>query len=127
MKLLETIFLWIGANFTTEVYMLYTKFQGILWSLGDIVLVFALLKIADSIRIRRQKQKIRIRYIFLLFSAILTPLLVFTQTPKQFLFLESIICGTQFTILVYTLITERKGMVDFIKETTADSHPSLVP
>lgn len=118
----ETILLWIGANFTTEVYMYYTKLQGILWSLADIVLVLALLKIADLIRARAQKKKIRFRYLFLLFSAILTPLLVFTQSPKQFFILESIICGTQFVILVYTVVGERKGMMDGIKEIVAPNY-----
>ena len=114
MKLIETIFVWVAANFTTEVYMISTKIQGILWSIADIVLVFVFLKIADLVRVRTQKKKIRWRYFSLWFSAVLTPILIFTQTPKQVILLESVICGTQFSILIYTVIVERKGMMDFI-------------
>jgi len=114
MGLFQNIFMWIGTNFTTEVYMVSTKIQGILWSMADIVLVFVLLKIAGVVRIGTKK-KIVFRYLFLWFSGILTPLLLFTQTGTQFLILESIICGVQFSILVYTVIVEREGMMSFVR------------
>lgn len=116
MKFFESLLLLVGKNFTTEVYMFYTKLQGMIWSIADIVLVLVLLKIADLIRKRSQKKRITLRYVFLLVSAILTPLLVFTKTPRQFLLLESIICGTQFSILVYTVIVEIKEMVKAVKK-----------
>jgi len=116
MKFFESLLLLVGKNFTTEVYMFYTKLQGMIWSIADIVLVLVLLKIADLIRKRSQKKRITLRYVFLLVSAILTPLLIFTKTPRQFLLLESIICGTQFSILVYTVIVEIKDMVEAVKK-----------
>ena len=116
MKFFESLLLLVGKNFTTEVYMFYTKLQGMIWSIADIVLVLVLLKIADLIRKRSQKKRITLRYVFLLVSAILTPLLIFTKTPRQFLLLESIICGTQFSILVYTVIVEIKEMVKAVKK-----------
>ena len=116
MKFFESLLLLVGKNFTTEVYMFYTKLQGMIWSIADIVLVLVLLKIADLIRKRSQKKRITLRYVFLLVSAILTPLLIFTKTPRQFLLLESIICGTQFSILVYTVIVEIKEIVEAVKK-----------
>lgn len=116
MKGLEAIFLWIGTHFTPEAYMFYSKLQGLLWSAADIVLILALLKIADWARRRREDRKIRVRYVLLLFSAVLTPLLLFSRTPKEFFRLESIICGVQFLILIYTVIVERKGMLVVIKQ-----------
>jgi hypothetical protein len=121
MKLFETAFFWIGANFTTEVYMLSSRIQGILWSMADIVLVFVFLKICDLIRDQKKKKKILFRYFLLWLTAILTPLLIFTHEPKEFLILESAICGTQFAILVYTVIIERKSMVVFLKEILSKS------
>jgi hypothetical protein len=123
MEFVEGLFLWVGVNFTTDVYMFYTKFQGMLWSLADIILVLAFLRIADLIRLRRHESKMRFRYLLLWFSALITPLLLLTQTPRQILILESIICGTQFSILVYTVISERKGMLDVMRELRADYGP----
>jgi len=121
MTLLETIFLWIGTNFTTEIYMLYTKLQGTLWSIADIVLVFVLLKIAGMVRKKTKKKEIVFRYLFLWFSAILTPVLIFTQTSRQFFLFESLVCGIQFLIIVYTVIPERRLMMNFIGEILTDN------
>ena len=123
MRLVEGIFLWVGANFSTEVYMLSTKIQGILWSMADIALVYLLLKIATLVRAKKQKKKIIFRYFFLWFSALLTPLLIFTDESEQFFLLESIIFATQYAILLYTLIVERKGMIDVVKEVVAENKP----
>ncbi len=113
---LEALFLWIGAHFTTEAYLLSSKLQGILWSAADIVLVLALLKIADFVRARSGETKIVIRYLLLWLSALITLLMFFVQSPKQFFLLEAAVCGTQFLILVYTVIAERKRMVAVMKK-----------
>lgn len=116
MKGLETIFLWIGTHFTPEAYMFYSKLHGLLWSAADVVLILALLKIADWARRRREGKRIRVRYILVLFSALLTPLLLFSRTPKEFFRLECVICGIQFLILIYTVMVERKGVLDVIRQ-----------
>jgi len=116
MKPLEAAFSWIALHFTTEAYMLSSKIQGILWSMADLALIFILLKISDVVRSRAGRRKILFRYILLCFSAILTPLLAFTQEPKEFFILESIICGIQFSILLYSIAVEGKDMMDFFKE-----------
>ena len=116
MKFFEAIFMWIGAHFSIEAYMISTKIQGILWSMADIALILALLKIAGVVRMKTQRKKIRFRHLLLWFSAILTPLLILTRTPQQFLILESIICGTQFSILLYTVIVDRKETMELLKK-----------
>jgi hypothetical protein len=113
---LEAVFLWIGAHFTAEAYLFSSKLQGILWSAADIVLVLALLKIADFVRAKSREKKIVFRYLFLWISALITPLMLFAQSPQQFFLLEAAICGTQFLILVYTDVAERKRMVAVMKK-----------
>ncbi|MFH1351719.1 MAG: hypothetical protein ABII26_12420 [Pseudomonadota bacterium] len=113
---MDAVLLWIGANFTEEVYLFYTKLQGIIWSAADICLVFFVLKVADLARAKERKRKILWRYISLWISAALTPFLLLTKTKNEFFTLESIICGIQFSILVYTLISERKITIKLIRE-----------
>ena len=119
MDLIAEIFLWVGANFTSGVYMYSTKVQGIIWSISDILLVLALLKITGLARARFRKSKIRIRYLFLALSAILTPLLIFTAKPIQIFMIEALVCGIQFCILGYTVVMERQVLLDYVREFTS--------
>jgi len=93
--------------------MFYTKIQGMIWSLADFLLIFFILKIIDLVRANEGKGKIFFRYLFLWSSAVLTPLLILPQTKNGFFLLESIICGIQFSILVYTVMVERKRVFNF--------------
>ena len=110
---MDSLLLWIGTYFTEETYMFYTKIQGMIWSLADFLLIFFILKIIDLVRANEGKGKIFFRYLFLWSSAVLTPLLILPQTKNGFFLLESIICGIQFSILVYTVMVERKRVFNF--------------
>ncbi|MFH0843918.1 MAG: hypothetical protein ABIG67_01675 [Pseudomonadota bacterium] len=111
---MDSLLLWIGTYFTEETYMFYTKIQGMIWSMADFLLIFFILKIIDLVRANEGKGKIFFRYLFLWSSAVLTPLLILPQTKDGFFLLESIICGIQFSILVYTVMVERKRVFNFI-------------
>ncbi len=113
---MEMVLLEIGKNFSTEAYMMTTKVQGILWSISDIIIIYVMLKIVSLIREQNQKKKILLRYVFLWLSAILVPFLVFTITPKQFFILESIIFGLQFSVLIFSILTETKDTIIFFKK-----------
>ncbi|MBT8374171.1 MAG: hypothetical protein KJN80_04580 [Deltaproteobacteria bacterium] len=112
----DMIFLEIGKNFSTDAYLLTTKVQGILWSISDVLIIYVMLKIVSLIREQNQKKKILYRYIFLWLSAILIPFLVITTTPVQFFILESIIFGLQFSVLIYSVVTETRDTVVFFKK-----------
>ena len=111
----DSIFYWLAINFTGERYIFYTTNQGIIWSLADIILVLALLLIADSIRRVQERKRIKIRYGLLAFTALTTPLLLFAQTPARIFYIESIVCGLQFLILVFTLITDSRSAVRYVE------------
>lgn len=120
---IEDLFIWIAQNFTSDVYLVSTKVQGLIWSTADIILLVALFRIVSLLRERAQAPPIRWRYGFLMASAVLTPFLAFTDSSRQFLILESIICGIQFMLLVYTVITEKGKFLDLVKELGADRAP----
>ncbi|MFH1137226.1 MAG: hypothetical protein V1816_14235 [Pseudomonadota bacterium] len=119
MKGLDALFYWLAVNFTGERYLFYTKVQGLLWSLADIILVFALLKLADAIRKAAGRKTIKIRYGLLLFSALLTPLLIPARSPEHIFFIESLVCGLQFLILASTLASESRGVMEYLANKTA--------
>lgn len=107
MDRLDPAFLWIASHFTPEVYLVSTKVQGLFWSVADLLLVFVFLRIADVLRAVEGNPSLRWRYAFLAVTGLLTPLLLFAQSSRGILLLESLICGVQFLILVATLVLER--------------------
>ena len=117
MRILDRLFLWIGSTFTTSVYMTSTKAQGLLWSAADITLALVLLKIADEARARAGKEKIRVRYGLVWASALLTLLLPFARTPREFFHLESVIFGLQYLVLLFSVFTESRMILRAIRET----------
>jgi hypothetical protein len=125
MSAVEQIFLWISGNFTTEAYLFHSKIQGIVWSSADIILVLAMLRIVNLGRRRAGLKAPLARYVLLCLTAVLTPLLLFSRTPKEFFLLECIICGGQFLILLYTVIFERKRLLDLVLRSPPD--PSTSP
>ena len=116
MNLISQLFFWIGSNFTTETYLFYTKIQGIIWSVADIVLVLTFLKIAEYVRRYNGETRIRWRYGLIIFSAALTPFIIFTQNPRQFYFLESAVCGIQFAVLIYTVMAEGMSILHCLRQ-----------
>ena len=111
--------LWLSRHFTTETYLLYTKIQGVLWSIVDLVLIYFLLKMIDLAGRKKGRKRIRLRYLLLLFTALLVPFLSLVATSGAFFLLESIICGVHFSILIYIVLMERKMMLDFMMELMA--------
>lgn len=112
MPVLETAFLWIGSNFSADHYLLASKIQGILWSAADVVLVLAVLKIADLARAKCGLGRLTIFHWVLWLSALLTPLLLLATAPRQFFLLECVLCGSQFLILLYVALTEKTRVLN---------------
>ena len=117
MEIATKTLLWAGNHFSHEIYFTTTKIQGLFWSLADIVLVWYMLKIADFIRNRTGKPKVTWRYYLLLLSAVLTPFLVLMKTSPHFFILEAVIFALQYSLLLYSVIVEKKGVLIFIKAT----------
>lgn len=116
MPCIESIFLWLGTNFNPGLYLFTSKIQGILWSAADVVLVLAVLKIADLARGKQDLGRLVILHWVLWLSALLTPLLLMAATPRQFFLLECVICGSQFSILLYVACTEKTRILNLFYE-----------
>jgi hypothetical protein len=116
MESIDAIFLHIGDSFCRDTYFLVTKIQGILWSIANTVLVFYFLRITDLIRTHNHMKQIRYRYYFLLVTAILPLFLLFAENGTIFFALEAAIYGIQYTILLYSLILERKELMHYFRE-----------
>jgi len=116
METIKNLLLHIGESFGPDVYLLSTKIQGLIWSTADIVLLLVLLRIVDILRRRSNVRPLKWRYVLVTATALITPLLALAKTSRHFLILESLICGTQFLLLVYTLLVERKILLSLIIE-----------
>ncbi len=114
MPYIEDIVLWLASNFTADHYLLTSKIQAILWSAADVVLVLAVLKIADLAREKSGLRKLSFLHWVLWLSALATPLLLLAAKPRQFFLLECVICGSQFMILVYVAWTEKNRILDLL-------------
>jgi hypothetical protein len=115
LNIVDKLFLEIGKGFTIETYLMTTKVQGILWSISDVIIIYAILRIISIIRNKNHKKRIFYRYILLWLSVILVPFLVLTGTSKSFFILESVIFGLQFTVLIYSLFVDTKDAMEFFR------------
>jgi len=115
METMTDMLLWIGNNFSRDLYFTTTKIQGIFWSLADIAIIWYMLRIADFIRNQFGRPKITLRYYLLLLSTLLTPFLLVMKTAKQFFILETAIFAVQYLLLMYSVVAERKDTLRFIR------------
>lgn len=111
---MQTLLQWASEYFTVAMYLQATKIQGIFWSAADIMLVYYFLKIAALCDGDPNRAKMTARYALLWVSALLTPLLLITQTQDQYFILDAVICGIQYLILLYTLVRSGKGMTNHV-------------
>lgn len=122
MEFIDTILLNIGSDFGRNAYMILTKIQGILWSIANTAIVFFFLKITGLVRMQYHRKTIRFRYFFLLVTVILSPFLLVTDSKTVFFTLEAAIYGIQYTILLYTLVMERKALMHHFREMISGHH-----
>jgi hypothetical protein len=122
---MQALLQWASANFTVEIHMTTTKIQGILWSAADIALVYYFLKIAVVCAAATASVRMTRRLWLLWLSAFLTPFLLFTKTQDQYFILDSIICGIQYLLLLYTLLRSGKDMMAYFLGATAQASSSI--
>lgn len=111
MQVIKNFFLWLAHDFDTPRYMFHTKVQAIFWSMADLVLIFAFLKIVHRLKKKKVEKGIRKRFWLLYFTAALKVVPFFYETPEMFISLDFFICSLQYAILVYTIIADRKTLM----------------
>ena len=109
--MMDKILLWIGQNFTSDVFRLSTMVQEILWSSAEFLLVFFCLRIANWVRIRRGKRRIVVRYMLFWCFVLINPYLLLTMPGATH---DQVMLGN-FTILIYTAISEGRDGIAILK------------
>ena len=110
--MIDKLVLWVGANFTGNIFEVSTIIQEILWSMAELLIVFHCLKIADAVRTRFGNRPFRVRYMVFWCIVVANPVILFTapgETHDKLMLLN-------FSMMVYTLISERKVLLLARKE-----------
>lgn len=103
---MDKIFLWIGQNFTSDIFNISTTIQEAFWSIAELLIVFFCLKIANFIRIKQGKRRIVIRYILFWCIVVANPVILYTMpgvTHDRLMLLN-------FSIIIYSVISERSNL-----------------
>lgn len=102
---------WLQSVFTAEDYLRWSRIQGSLWTLADIIIVFYALKLGNA---ARAVCKARLhRYSFWILYATLPFALLLPATPNALAFfrLELAITLPHFALLLYVLWSDpRHGL-----------------
>jgi hypothetical protein len=106
----ENIFLQAAEGFTPGTYMALTKVQAAAWSLADVVLVWAFLRIVDLLKRRRGKQGIKWRFYMLYGTAFLLIPVFFLDRPEVFIPADFVVTGLQYALLAYTIVADYREL-----------------
>ena len=109
---MDKIFLWIGQNFTSDVFKLSKMLQEAFWSIAELLIVLFCLKIANFIRIKKGKRRIIIRYILFWCIVIVNPIMLYTMPGLT----HDCLMLVNFSIIVYTAISEGKDLISIHNE-----------
>jgi hypothetical protein len=116
MPALDPLYEFLLVWHTPAVFHRLSQIQGVLWTAADLVLVWAALKLASTLRAREGQRPPRVRWALWWLSLAASPLLPLAGTRFQFFLAESLVAGVHYMVLVYTVAAERKRMVRLIED-----------
>lgn len=93
----------MGARFTVEDYIIWSRLQGSAWTLADLIIVFNLLRIANLCRAQVGERKHRWSF-YILYATIPFALLI-PMSPNHIAFFRLELCVTipHFLLILYVL------------------------
>ncbi len=103
--------LWIGTHFSAQQYLFWTRLQCLAWTGADIIIVFALIRLANLARDYLGTRKHRIPYGVLAATLPPIPFVVLAQSGGLIFLLELAITIPHFLLILYLLIVN----FDFFK------------
>lgn len=109
---MDNILLWLGENFTRDIFQLSTMIQEAFWSTAELLIVFFCLRIANFVRIKKGKRRIIIRYILFWCIVIINPVMIYTMPGHT----HDRLMLVNFSIMIYTAISERRDMILILNE-----------
>ena len=110
-NLLDDFFVWLSINYRNNIYMAGTRLAGVLCSFADIAMIWMFLRFCDEINGRISRR----RYMFLKIFAVMTPSLLFIENSTIFFPVQGFVLSVPYFILVWTAITEARGLITHMK------------
>ncbi len=107
---MDAFFRWLADWYLPDPYLCAGRIQGITWTLIDVVIVASVLRLSGAARGRVP----RVRWALLALTALAVPVIAIVPGEREFFLLEAGVCGTQFAILLWTVIAERVAMAELL-------------
>lgn len=92
---------YIGTRFTQEDYLYWSRIEGSLWTLADIVIAFCLIRMGNEARGFLGVRKHRLSYVLWLCTLPAAAFIPFVQSGMTFFRLELAVTIPHFLIILY--------------------------
>jgi hypothetical protein len=94
---------WMGAHFSPQQYLFWTRIQSCAWTSADLVLIFYLLRCANLMRRVLTRRLHRYSYWVLAITACIFPGLFLVENGMQIFLLELLITVPHFLLILYVI------------------------
>lgn len=102
---------WFGSLFSAQQYVFWTRLECTAWTLADIVMVFALLRIGDLARTVARQERHRIAYVILIATIPLAAIIPLEPSGEFIFLVELLVTVPHFLIILYVLLADAKPIV----------------
>lgn len=99
---------WMGTHFSPESYLFWTRIQCLLWTAADVVIVYNLIRIANTGRKLTGDRPHRVSYVVLGLTLLPTPLIAVAKTGGTVFLIELLITAPHFLLILYLLWANRR-------------------
>lgn len=95
----------IGQHFSVEDYLVWTRLQGSMWTLADVVIVLYLIRVANLFRIYEGLRRHRLSYIVWGLTLPFSTLLPFAQSGAAIFRIELLVTVPHFLLILYVCLS----------------------
>ena len=106
--------IWLGAHFSPEQYLFWTRWQCLVWTLADVSIVLSLILLSNMARLWLQRRPHRFSYAVLGFTVLLIPFAVSAPTGGMLFLVEVAITVPHFLLLAYLLVANVRVYAAFL-------------
>lgn len=108
--MIDAIIQALGARFSPEAYLFWTRVQCLAWTAADLVIVYHLLRIANLARAQGGQRPHIGSFIILGITLLFVPAVLVAPTGRGIFFLELIITVPHFLIILYVLAADAPAL-----------------
>lgn len=94
----------LGSGFSQEDYLFWSRIQGTVWTLADIVIVLYLIRISNLFRAYLGRRRHRFSYAVLFATLPPSAFIPFVATPNGFFYLELAVTVPHFLLILYLIL-----------------------